>query len=93
VSHVAVPHIRDWVVVDVDHLVEILPGDLETSEVVGLVRVDKHVDGTRGEVTHSDLVRARVLPDLCAEFGALYGVEVLLIGLWVAGVFVQQIGS
>ena len=89
VTHVRVAGLRDWVVVDVDDLVEVECDDLrhlvELFKVV-FVAADEGWKGEGSKVTDGGFIGRRVLDDLGAEVGRLDRAEVLLVRLACEGV-------
>ena len=95
VPHVGVPALGRRVVVVVDDAVEVARhsvGDFEELVVVErAVLLDKLRDGDGGQVAHRHFVGRGVLDDLGAQVGRADGAQILLVGLAVGGVLVQDV--
>lgn len=95
VAEVALSCLGNWVVVDIDDLVQVLDDNLadlmELLEVVAtIILVDIGWEGKRSQVANSDLIRGTVLDNLGAKIGAADGTKVLLVALSVASILVKH---
>ena len=85
----------DRIIVDVDHLVEILRDDLrhlaQLVKVVGLIGQHKFVERNRRQIADGHLVWRAILDYLRAQIRAFDRAEILLIRLRVARVLIEHI--
>ena len=94
VTEVGILGLDDWVVVDIDDLVQVAShnlGDLKQPLVVELAILDKLGQGNGGEVAHGHLIGGSVLDDFSAQIAGANGAEVLLVGFPVASVLEHHV--
>eukprot|EP00438_Fugacium_kawagutii_P014958 Skav234160 [mRNA] locus=scaffold572:66643:67359:- [translate_table: standard] len=94
-AHVGTTSFFHWIVVSIDHFVQVLGNHLrhfiELLEVKNIT-LHKGRQGNGRKVADRNLIWGGVLNDLCAQIGAMDGAQVLLVGLPIAVVFVQHVG-